>query len=307
MLGVGRESPHVLYLRLRGEVAHDRPDGELALEAGKLAEDGLFRPLLASRHGLTGLERLAPRQLPEDPEIGTSFDFWHPATKTLIECKVTAGGHGLWGSREARSVPAHVVAQCQFQWVFVPEAKRFLVAVLILPHWEFHLLEVPEDRQVGDELVKRAMQFMHGVRHGIPPAVVDEASARLLLQGKAGKTVQDAALTDKLVELAALQGTVKGLEARIKEIRDQVIPMIGDAEIVLGHDGREIATYKQDRVWDAELFQALYPQEAAACMKAVLDKDAIRKQHPDKYAAALRAARDPREAPRKLTIKGIDR
>lgn len=309
LIGLGRVSPTILYLRLRGEVADDFAGNE-ATEAGTLFEDGMVAPLAHRHFGMT-LLRPASRTmvLPDEPRIGASFDFVVSGTPDFADAKAT-GSH-KWEHGEA--LPLHVAAQMQMQMAVARAAGRVVPCVHVLamffPGFMLRDFPVEEDRSVGDALLQRAREMIARVDRGEPPVPGDEADARALFLGRRGvihiATVEQVAL---LEQLRIAKTAEKEVATQIKQIRDALVPAFGDAtEIVHPGTGEVLATYRPNRLFDAGAFTAAHPDIVAKFQR--FDRAAAEKADSSVKRLAEKFMREPTtasESVRALKIIGGD-
>lgn len=307
LIGMGRESPVALYLRLRhGMDGRDNGFAD-ALRAGQLFEDGVVVPLAKERLGLT-LVRPAPRTmtLPDEPRIGASLDFVVSGTGHLADAKLTSS-RALWGQL-GEKVPLHVGAQMQFQMA-VARACGWIVPcdhviACFVPGFVMQDFEVEEDRAVGEGLLDRARQMLDRVDRGVPPDATSEADARaLFLANRGERIVLPDEMEQVLAEIMHEEAVVKRAEKRIKERRDILLPFLGTATEVFGKDGLEIATWRPNKVFDEARFIDRHPDIAMECSKAVLDLAKLRREHRKLAAEFMVEPTDQAEQTRVLRIK----
>jgi predicted phage-related endonuclease len=277
LLGLGRISPVVLYLRLTGELP-DTFEGNDATEAGTFFEDGTVVPLAKKRHGLD-LVRPAHQTLalPDDPRIGASFDFEVRGTNELADAKLT-GMAGDWDPA-TRRIPLHIEAQMQFQMA-VRRANQIptpLVHVLALftPGYAFEDFVVVEDQQVGAELVARAREMLARVDRREPPDPNTAADARLIYRGRQGQVHQaDAGEVELLREMSELRAQAKQIEERIEVLQDTLLPAWGDATEIVDERGELVATWRPHRAFDTDAFRAAHPTEYLQSLRQEFSREA---------------------------------
>lgn len=280
LLGLGRISPVVLYLRLRGEVA-DTFDGNDATEAGTLFEDGVAVPLALRRHGLA-LRRPHPRTLahPQEPRIGVSLDF--VADDGIpVDAKFT-GSRAKWGGLDR--VPLPVAAQMQWGMAVmraagrpVPEFRVF--ACFAGEGFATEVFPVAEDRAVGDRLLELGAAMLARVDAGMPPEAGSEADARALFLGRRGEVLSAPPdVVAQIGQLRALEEQASAIEEQVAALRDSILPAIGqNTEVVDPATGELLATWRPNRVFDAVAFAARHPHVVDQCQKRVFDRKAAEK------------------------------
>lgn len=308
LVGLGRISPLVLYLRLRGELADDFAGNE-ATEAGTLFEDHVAVPMVRQR---LGIELVRPSQrvlcLPGEPRIGCSLDFDVAGKREVAEIKLT-GSRAMWGE-PGEKVPVHVGAQVQFQSAVARAAGRAVpcvhVIAMFVPGFTMEPFPVEEDREVGEALIHAAKDMLRRVDKGEPPTPGDEADARALFLGKRGETLvlslEEVALMRQLREAKA---AVKIAEQQEQQIRDALLPRLGNAtEFVHPTTGEVLATWRPNRMFDEASFTASHPEIAVRFQRfdrTLAGKDPLTKKLINEF---MREPMSAAEATRPFNLKG---
>lgn len=321
LLGVGRESPLFLFLRLTNQLpVESEKDKEriYALRAGKLAEDALIRPLAEESYDVK-LIRYPVVELPGEKRIGVSIDFVHDTPQfregrgiEIAELKLT-GSVALWGPAGSREIPVSVMLQVLMQMAvlrarFPDPAFSILASVYtcFVPGFEVKRYRIPEDPEAQSKLLDRARAVLDNCDKGIRPDPRDEIESRIAILAKKGKKV---ILTPEQValarEIASMQAEEKKLTAGIKERRNVLVPMLGDATELYDEHGQEVGTYRANNEFDETGFRIAHPELIAQCSKpAPLDKDKIKEQiGKGAYESFLRQPTNPSSQTRQLRLK----
>lgn len=279
LIGLGYESQAHLFLRLRGIIQVEELDAD-ALLAGKLAEDGVLKPLIEHRFGVT-LIRATPIHLPDEPRIGCSIDFFD-SEGCVTETKFT-GSRARWGPPGSREVPVDHWAQVQFQLAILRACGRPALGSKLcpcfIPGFEIVRYPIDEDREVGDRLLASARDMLRRVDRDDPPDPKLEAESRALILARRGvmHVVTDSE-REALVEINRLQGVAREAEAQAKALRDTVCPGFGDATELVTDGGEVIATYRSNREFDAEAFALAHPDLVLDYMTQKLDIARLKKE-----------------------------
>ena len=297
LVGLGYESPLHLFLRLRGDIAQAPPDSsaELRMEAGKLAEQGVIRPLVERRYGLALLPS-KPMALPDEPRIGASPDFEVEPTDvmpaTFAEAKLT-GSRDLWGHAGSDKIPLPVAAQCQFQMAVAracgPPREAVRLFRLFALGWELADYTLVEDQEVGRDLLQRAHAMLRDVAEGNMPVAGNEADARLRFLARRGHarvlTPEELAWAAEIREAGE---QVRVLETRVKELRSHLLPTLGeDTEFVDPQTGELVLTWRSNRFFDEDALRRQFPDVAERATVSTL----VRGYIPDSIAG--KCMRDP--------------
>jgi len=312
LLGVGRESRLHLYMRLRGEIPNEEPDNEDALKAGKLAEDGLIRPLvedLIDTNGEGALVRAAPVPLQVDPRIGVSPDFYASNGRD-VEAKLT-GSRLLWGTHESRQVPLHVYLQVQFQYA-VPRDNgmpRHAIDVwtMFLPSYDLCRYPIPEDIEVGKKLIEAAHEMLRRVDAGLEPEATNEEDARAKFLAYNEEPIELSAEQQASVKrIGELSRIMREAKAESDDLRNQLLPQLGNASVLIGAGGEVVATWRANRVFDEVAFARKHPDILAQYTVPKLDMAAVRKHHKKAVEACMVMPTHPSEQTRVFKVKGGD-
>jgi len=261
LLGIGRESQTVLYLKLRGEIPEF--EGNEATEAGQIFEDGTIVPLAKKRLGLD-LVRPDERVLvhPDDPRLGASLDFEVWGENAFADAKLTSWRE-KWGN-DLDVLPMDVAAQMQWQMAMARARGRAVpvvhVIAFMLPGYILRDFPVQEDVAIGEHLVGLARNFLQLAENGTPPKPENEVDARLLYMARQGGREATAEEVALVRELREVQDQRKQAESREKAIRDLLVPAIGEHSELLDADGKPIVTYAPNSVFDEAAFRAQYPE-----------------------------------------------
>lgn len=304
LIGLGKTSPLMLYMRLRGEIPDDF-EGNEATDAGLLFEDHVAVPAAKKQLGIA-LHRPQDRTLtlPDEPRIGASFDF-ATTDASLADIKLT-GSRAMWG--ELDKVPAHVGAQMQMQMAVARANKRVVPCVHVIacfvPGFVMEDFVVEEDHEVGSVLLDKAREMIRRVDAGDPPTPGDEADARALFLGRRGQTkVLSHAEVAMLAQLQALKSARKQVEDQEQQLRDALIPALGDAtELVHPDTGEVLATYRTNKVFDYQAFLDSHPDIVARFMS--FDRARCASVHKKLLESFKREPQNASEATRVLRIKG---
>lgn len=301
LIGIGTESQAHMYLRLAGLIEPEEPDLD-AFAAGKLAEDGVLKPLIESRFGVT-LHRLDPITLPDEPRIGCSPDFLS-SDNWLHETKFT-GSRAMWGPPGSREVPPGYFCQCQFQLAVARAAGLTVagdyLAPCFIPGFDIQRYPIEEDREIGDRMLQAARDMLRRVDKRMPPDPHDEADARDLLLARRGElhVVTDHEY-EALQDIRRLQEEARAAEKKAKELRDLLIPGFGTATEIITGSGEVVATWRANREFDAEAFALSHPDIAMDYMIQKLDTARLRKEHRKLCEQFQREPLDPQDQTRVL-------
>lgn len=315
ILGLGRESPLALFVRLRDGVQPDE-EGQAAMAAGKLAEDALLRPLIEQATGWK-LKRAESMCLPDEPRIGASPDFYvdvggGPGAKVeFAEAKLT-GSRAMWGPPGTREVPVHVAAQVQ-QQMAVARAVGFVVPVVhvsvcFVPGFVMSVYPVPEDQEAGALLLAAERTFLHRLDTNQPPEAGSEADARIrFLASRGTPTKLSEAGLESLLRVHLLREEIKERMTELERAQFNVLSEAKEAtELLHPVTGKLVGTVRANRVFDEALLRAQFPELVDQFTVPTLDREALRKRKKVAYDACMRDPVTVQEQKRVLKVIGAE-
>lgn len=311
LIGLGRLSPTMLYLRLAGRWKDDF-DGNEATDAGTLFEDHVAAPM-AEKHLGMRLQRPANRvlTLPDEPRIGASLDFEVAGKNELADIKLTGSRH-TWGE-PGEKVPLHVAAQMQFQMAVARAAGRAVpcvhVIAMFVPGFTIVPYPIEEDRQVGDALLGAAKGILRAVDEGKPPAPGSEVDARALFLGRRGESHVASQTEVALMEqLRILKASEDDVQAKIKEVRDALIPAFGSATEIFHPDtGELLATFRPNRVFDVKAFAQANPDIVDRYVMPQCDWSLLRKENKKLCEKFMAEPAEPWDQTRVFKLKEVSK
>lgn len=152
-----------------------------------------------------------------------------------------------WGDEGTDVIPTNYWLQVMW-YMGITQLPVADVAVLFGGQKQ-RIYTVDFDKEVFNDLVGQASNWWQKhVIADIPPEPSNEQEARLLWQrSKAGTEIQVGVAERDLIEsIKEIKGLIKGLEDEEKELRNKLIPLLKDGEIImLGNE--KLGTYKNNR------------------------------------------------------------
>jgi predicted phage-related endonuclease len=114
---------------------------------------------------------------------------------------------------------------------------------------DFRVFELHRDRDLEEMLFARAREFwVDHVLAGVPPEPITERDVSLLYPRDKGNSMEASAdLADMIMRLKTMRADIKKQEEQASELAASVKRAIGANAIVLGGDGKPIATYKNNK------------------------------------------------------------
>lgn len=184
---------------------------------------------------------------------------------------LAASRNGDWGEPGTDAVPASYLIQCQ-AYMLLAGCAHWDLAVLF-GNSDFAIYHLHQDPELGEYIVDEASRWWRDyVIADTPPPPSSELEARQRWPGHTpGKVVDlDEAQAELLRDYAALKRQAKSQEAWEKILRDQLFPVLADADEIR-INGQAVATYRANKAsnktdWKAladELLRGFDPEDRA--------------------------------------------
>lgn len=274
-------TPLQLYLEKRGEAEPKPFDPDIGFW-GNADEPALVR-WFCERNRAEVVELKPKIANPKFPWAGGEIDaiVRLPGGKLAILDAKTVGPFAgdKWGAPESDEVPVEYIFQLQ-HYAIVAEIWELRIAARMSVHAAEQFV-IPGDRDFGERLMAREAEFMRAVKNGTPPDPLEvEADARLRWPRGNGKAVEAtpeiAATCSKLYEVNQLR---IASEAEEKSLRGVVQSFMGDNS-TLTFQGRTLATWSNNREFDAQAFIRENPELAKKHLKQSVDRAALDREFP---------------------------
>ena len=165
--------------------------------------------------------------------------------------------NGDWGEPGTDAVPASYLIQCQ-AYMLLTGCAHWDLAVLF-GNSDFQIYHLHQDQELGEYIVEEASRWWRDyVVADVPPPPSSELEARQRWPGHTpGKVVDlDEAQAELLRDYAALKRQAKSQEAWEKILRDQLFPVLADADEIR-INGQAVATYRANKASDKTDWKAL--------------------------------------------------
>ena len=170
---------------------------------------------------------------------------------------LAASRNGDWGEPGTDAVPASYLIQCQ-AYMLLTGCANWDLAVLF-GNSDFAIYHLHQDQELGEYIVEEASRWWRDyVVADVPPPPSSELEARQRWPGHTpGKVVDlDEAQAELLRDYAALKRQTKSQEAREKLLRDQLFPVLADADEIR-INGQPVATYRANKASNKTDWRAL--------------------------------------------------
>lgn len=236
-------TPLELYLDKRGEIPpqEDTP----ILRRGRRLEPIVIE--FYEEETGRAVTRQQERIIGAEPWIMATLDGFDAAVGAPVEVKsVNAFAAQEFGDAWTDEVPLNYAAQCHWQMMLTDSSTGYLAA--LIGSDDFRIYELKRDRELEQMLVARAREFWQRVIDGNPPEPTDNADVALLYRRDKGLTISATPeIADVVLVLKQIKADIKNAEARADLAAMRIKSFMGDAAVLLGADGKPIATWKSNK------------------------------------------------------------
>jgi len=152
-----------------------------------------------------------------------------------------------WGEENTDEVPINYWYQCM--WYMGITGVHTCDLAVLFGGQRFKVYTIEYDDEIFNALLKRAKEWWYKhILTGIAPDPHDEAEAKLKwAKSSPGKeTIVGTDVAELVNQLKEVNSKLAILEDEKQSIRDRLVPMLEDAEIIT-YQGEKIATYKSNK------------------------------------------------------------
>lgn len=266
VLGISQwTTPLELYLDKRGELPPKEEDP--VLRRGRRLEPMVLE-FYAEETG-HAVTRQQDRVIGTEPWMMATLDGFDSTARAPVEAKtVNAFAAQEFGDSWSDEVPLAYAAQCHWQMMLTGADTGYLAA--LIGSDDFRIFEIRRDKELEQLLVARARDFWKRVTDGTPPEPTSNTDVSLLYRRDKGLTIEAPPHVAELVsELKTIRANVKNADAHAELLAMQIKVHMRDAAVLLGADGKPIATWKSNREsnqidWEAIAKELKAPAELIA-------------------------------------------
>ena len=161
-------------------------------------------------------------------------------TDTVLECKTSSAE---WDGE----VPLQYVCQVQHYMGLAPCLAHADVAALFLGRKHFEVFRVDRDDEAIREMRERLKAWWEEFVVGdtMPQPTNEEDCRKLWARSNPGKSVfATEEIAAKVAEYAVKKAEASKVKAELETLQGDICAAIGDAEVLLGADGKPIVTWK---------------------------------------------------------------
>lgn len=246
-------TPLDVYLEKTGAVPRPDLSENDAIRFGNLLEDVVAQEF-ARRQGVTVQRKAAELIHPTFPWLRGHIDRRIVGKRAGLECK-TAGIRAAADFGEAGSdeVPMHYLIQCA-AYLSITGWDEWHLAVLIGGQ-DFRMYRIPRDEELIAALEAKAAAFWQNVQDRAPPDATTLAAATLRWPRDYGSSIDATPeIAEGVARLVSLKEAIKESQKIADECELEIKTYMGDHAVLLGANGKPIATWRNNK--DGERFDA---------------------------------------------------
>ncbi|QPO17129.1 RecE-like exonuclease [Gordonia phage Lilbeanie] len=287
VLGMGRTTPHSLWLDKTGRMPLDLADNE-AMEWGRRLEP-IVREAATERLGYEYVHLPGMMRSVQYPWMLSNLDGAYYEHNAILECKNQT--EWLRADWDDEQVPDHAELQVVHS-LAVTGADHGYVAGLIGGN-RLRIVRIDRDEELIAYLIEEERRFWHDyVLADVAPPITYRDSVDQIL-GAAPATTEDVLpvdpkLADTLLYWRAQYEEARDAEAESKkrksEATNNIVALLGQHTLAVDEHGQPVVKLQRGGISKSR-FAEEYPEIADVSMKKIetLDLDVIKNEHPDEY------------------------
>lgn len=165
---------------------------------------------------------------------------------------------GAWGDRDSNDVPLYYAAQVMHGLMIKPRRRAVVAAVTGFDEQPM-VRWIDRDDDTIAAIRAREVAFWQRIQDGNPPDPVTAEDVKWLYPKDSGAAIDaDDELINACATLEALKRDAKIIEGDIEVLTTKVKARMAGAAVLLGNDGKPIATWKTNRDSTVTDWQAAY-------------------------------------------------
>ena len=170
---------------------------------------------------------------------------------------------GAWGEYDSNEVPIYYLAQVMHGLMIQPRQRAVVAAVTGFDERPM-IRWVDRDEETIAAIRAREIEFWQRIQTGEAPDPVTPEDVKWLYPKDSGDTLDaDIELMEACGDLKALKATAKALDAQIELLATKVKARMGAAAVLLGPDGKPVATWKTNKDGKKTDWQAVATEAGA--------------------------------------------
>lgn len=303
VLGLGRTTPHTLWLDKTGQMPFDLADSEVMfwgrkmeptireVTAERLGVDFYLPPMLRSREYPWMLSNLDGAFIFEEHDLPDSSPVVDEFGRAHIPFEAKNQTEWLRMDWSDGQVPDHAELQIHHSMIVLGAPYGYVAG--LLGGNRLVVRRIDRDPALHAHMIEEERRFWHDyVLDGNPPPITYRDSVDTILGAAEDTDVATKVLTeeeaavarDYLAQMGIASAAIKAAEETKREASNNLVAMAGWHELLVDPDGHPIIRLQRG-VFAKKRFEEDHPDIADVTMKKIetLDIDALKAEHPDLY------------------------
>lgn len=163
-----------------------------------------------------------------------------------------------WGDEDSDEIPIYYAAQVMHGLMIKPRRRTVIAALTGFDDKpRVHWIERDEETIAG--IRAREVEFWDRVQNRIPPEPTDPEDVKWLYQRDGGTAIEASNdILEMCQHLKDMKSSAKTQDAQIEMMAARIKAFMGTAAVLLGPDGKPLATWKNNKPSVTTDFQAAY-------------------------------------------------
>lgn len=164
---------------------------------------------------------------------------------------------GEWGEPETDEVPIYYAAQVMHGMMIKPRRRSVIAALIGVDDLRIHFMDRDEETIAG--IRAREVEFWQRIQDKTPPPPIDPEDVKWLYQRDGGTAIE---ASDEIIEMVQhlkdMKASAKKQGGQIELLAARIKTFMGTNAVLLGPDGKPMATWKNNKDSVVTDFKAAY-------------------------------------------------
>lgn len=154
---------------------------------------------------------------------------------------------GAWGAYDSEDIPIYYAAQGMHGLMIKPRRRAVFAAVTGFDERPMvRFMDRDEETIAG--IRAKEVEFWERIQSGNPPPPVDPEDVKWLYQRDTGTSIEaDNEIVELVQHLKDMKASAKAQESQIELLATRIKVFMGSAAVLLGPDGKAMATWKNNK------------------------------------------------------------
>lgn len=165
---------------------------------------------------------------------------------------------GAWGAYDSDDIPIYYAAQGMHGLMIKPRRRAVFAAVTGFDERPMVRFMDRDEETIAGIRVKE-IEFWERIQSGNPPPPADPEDVKWLYKRDTGTAIEaDSEIVELVQHLKDMKASAKAQESQIELLSARIKVFMGTAAVLLGPDGKPLATWKNNKDGVAIDFKAAY-------------------------------------------------